>query len=253
MRIDNSIYTFEEADVVFIGYPKIRSKTPNPLSKRGPDLLRFALNNKDDYDPNKKDNIFDKLKICDLGNLEKFELDHKYNNQTLIIVGGDHSITNDITNELMYKKDFHLIVFDAHLDVREKGEENACFLRKVIERMDSSKVHLIGQRIFSKEEDEFINSKGIKIEEDIVGLSGKDIYISFDIDVIDDIYVPSCSTPEPLGKDLQYYINILKRLVKNNNVIGIDFVEFAGENYDITYSNIAHLIMEILKVLKDKR
>ncbi len=252
MKVDNSIYTFEEADVVFIGYPKIRSKTPNPLSKNGPDLLRFALNNKDDYDPKKGDNVFDKLKICDLGNVEKFSLGNDYKDQVLIVLGGDHSITNDITNELMYKKEFHLIVFDAHLDVRESGEENACFLRKVIERMDSSKVHLVGQRVYSKEEEEFIRSKGLTISEDIE-IEGKDIYISFDIDVIDDIYVPSCSTPEPLGKSLSYYIDIIKRLAKKNNIVGIDFVEFAGESYDITYSNIAHLIMELLKVLKDKR
>jgi arginase family enzyme len=247
MKIDNSVYKFKESRVCFIGLPRTNSFTPRKLSSNSTDLLRFALNNKDDYDTKTKSNVFDNVKICDLGNVKDLSFMKNYNNQSLFFLGGEHNIANEITNELMYKhKDLHIIIFDAHLDCRETGEPNATFLRKVIERMPKEQIHLIGQRIYSKEEEEFIKSKGLEIK-DSVELKNKNIYISFDIDVIDDIYVPTCSTPEPFGKSLKYYNDLLTKLANNNKLIGIDFVEFSGEDYDITYSNIASIIMNLLK------
>lgn len=249
MKIDNSFFEYDNSNIVFIGLPKTISKTPNPLTKKGPDLLRFAINNKDDFDEKKNVNSFDRLKICDLGNSKKFKL-KKLENQKLIILGGEHSITYDTVKEITkFKKDLTLIVFDAHLDVRENLEENAKFLRKIIDEKIVKEVILIGQRVYSKEEKEYIDKKNIKIQKK-VNLKNKNIYISFDIDTLDSIYVPTCSTPESFGEDLKFYNKQLINLVKNNNLIAIDFVEFSGKNYDITYSNIASLIMNILKEIK---
>ncbi len=249
MRIDNSIYKFEESDLSFIGLPRVNSKTPNPLNNKAPDILRYAINNKDDYNHKTGKNAFDELRIHDAGNLKTIKsLMKKYNNQKLIIIGGEHSITKDAVMEFNKRvNDLHVVVFDAHLDVRSAGEPNACFLRELIN--NGVKVHLIGQRVYSKEEHEFIKKHKLKINNKI-NLRGKNVYVSFDIDVVDDIYVPSCSTPEPFGKDLRYYNDLLVKLAKQNNLIGIDFVEFSGETYDITYSNIASIIMNLLKTIK---
>jgi agmatinase len=176
----------------------------------------------------------------------------KLNKQKLFIFGGEHSITKDCFLELYNKfKNLAIIVFDAHMDVRETGEENACFLRNIIEKIGAKNVYLVGQRVYSKEEYDYIKSKNIKID-DLSGLKGKKLYISFDIDVIDDVFVPTCSTPEPFGKSLKYYNDLLVKVVKENELVAIDFVEFSGKAFDITYSNIASVIMNLLKELKRK-
>lgn len=246
MKIDNSIYDFFQANVSFIGVPRTDSKTPNRLTKKSPDLVRFALNNKDDYDKNTGKNVFDELKINDYGNVEDVtRVISGYGNQKLFFIGGEHTITKDIILSLKKKvQDLHLVVFDAHLDVREKGESNACFLREIID--SGVKVNLIGQRVYSKKECEYVKKKGLKILKDL-NIKDKNVYVSFDIDVIDSVFVPSCSTPEPFGENLEYYNDLLCKICNNNNIIGFDFVEFSSEKYDITYSNIAGLIMNVLK------
>ncbi|MFA5303606.1 MAG: arginase family protein [Candidatus Nanoarchaeia archaeon] len=253
MRIDNSIYGFEECDICFLGINKTSSFTPNPLSKKGPDLLRFAINNKDDFDSSDNKCCFDELKISDLGNLKSInKLIPKLSKQKLFIFGGEHSITKECFLSLNNKfKELSLVVFDAHMDVREKGEDNACFLRSIINKIEAKNVYLFGQRVYSKEEYDYIKSKNIKIN-DLAKLKGKKIYISFDIDAIDDAYVPTCSTPEPFGESLKYYNDLLVNLITENDLVAIDFVEFSGKTFDITYSNIASVIINLLKKLKLK-
>ncbi len=250
MRIDNSIYEFDECNICFLGINKIDSFTPNPLSKKGPDLLRFAINNKDDYDLIDGKCCFDALKICDLGNIKSIKpLMSKLSSQKLFIIGGEHSITKDCYLELSKKiPELAIVVFDAHMDVRESGEENAKFLKSLIEK-NPKNVYLMGQRVFSKEEHEFIKKHGLKIG-DLKGLKGKKLYISFDIDAIDDSFVPTCSTPEPFGESLRYYNDLLLKLIGDNELVAIDFVEFSGKSFDITYSNIASVIINLLKELK---
>ncbi|MDD4353134.1 MAG: arginase family protein [Candidatus Nanoarchaeia archaeon] len=253
MKIDNSIYGFLDCNICFLGIPKIVSFTPNPLNKKGPDLLRFAINNKDDFDNADGKCCFDELKICDEGNLKNIkEIASKLNKQVLFIFGGEHSITKDCFLELNNKvKDLAIVVFDAHMDVRETGEENACFLKSIIEKVGAKNVYLIGQRVYSKEEYDYVKSKGIMIN-NLKGLKDKKLYISFDIDAIDSVYVPSCSTPEPFGESLKYYNDLLIKIIKENELVAIDFVEFSGKSFDITYSNIASIIMNLLKELKRK-
>jgi len=248
MKIDNSVYNFEEAEIVFAGAPLARSKTHNPLARKAPDLLRFSLNNKYDYDPLTGLNVFDELRIHDSGNAKNLgRLLSRRVMQKFFIIGGEHTITYDAVKVLNKSvKDLHVIIFDAHADARSKGEDNACFLRKIVDEVPAENIHLIGQRVFSGEEHEFMEEHGLKIHESL-DLKNKNIYISFDIDVVDCVHVPTCSTPEPFGKSLEYYNDLLVKLCRNNNLISIDFVEFSGKEYDITYSNIASLIMNLLK------
>ncbi|MDD5054087.1 MAG: arginase family protein [Candidatus Nanoarchaeia archaeon] len=251
MKIDNSIYDFLECNVCFLGINLCESFAPNPLNPKAPDLLRFALNNKDDFDESDKKCCFDELKICDAGNMKSINgLMKNFNKQKLFIFGGEHSITAECFGELKKKiNDLVLIVFDAHLDVRVSGEKNACFLRKIID--SEKKVYLCGQRAYSKEEFEYIKNRGLKIN-DLRGLKGKKVYISFDIDAVDSCFVPSCSTPEPFGRDLKYYNDLCVKLAHENDLVAIDFTEFSGKNFDITYSNIASIIINVLKELKKR-
>ncbi len=250
MKIDNAFYDLEESDVCFAGIPYIKSKTPVPLSKKGPDLLRKGLNNKDDYDVKSNKCVFDELRICDYGNIEINRINNLFSKglgKTFFFLGGEHSITYHIIKSLSeFEKNFSLIVFDAHLDLRKNYEPNSCFLYKILDFFPFNKVFLSGQRVYSQEEYDYFRKKKLKR---LNSLKNQKIYISFDIDVLDSIYVPTASTPEPGGINIMEAEGLLTELVRNNKLLGIDFVEFASKKYDITYSNISYLVMTVLKTL----
>ena len=62
-------FPLKEADVVLIGIPWDFSQTGYP-TRYGPTFIREALRNVVGYDPDSKVNIFEKLKFCDLGDIE---------------------------------------------------------------------------------------------------------------------------------------------------------------------------------------
>lgn len=57
----------------------------------------------------------------------------------------------------------------------------------------------------------------------------KYLFISFDIDVLDPIYMPGTSTPEPGGISIHEALNIVRRLCAESNVVGMDLVELRPE------------------------
>jgi agmatinase len=57
----------------------------------------------------------------------------------------------------------------------------------------------------------------------------ENLYISFDIDVIDPAYMSGTGTPEPGGITNRQAFRLLRRLCAESNVIGIDILELAPE------------------------
>ncbi|MCX6818383.1 MAG: arginase family protein, partial [Candidatus Aenigmarchaeota archaeon] len=106
-------YPLKEADVIFLGVP-FASTSMSKTSMYGPVMVREALKLKEDFI--KDVNLFEKLKLCDLGDLEivpgSYELTAKRIKETiqdllsinkkafLIFIGGEHSITLPITEAL---------------------------------------------------------------------------------------------------------------------------------------------------------
>ena len=250
MKIDNSFYNLNECDICFAGIPYIASKTPIPLSVKAPDILRYGLNHKDDYDEITGKCVFDSFKICDYGSIKTSEVKKILcRDKKFFFIGGEHSITLPIIKAFYdFNPDFYLIVFDAHLDLRKDYEPNACFLRKILDFFPAERILLVGQRVFSQEEYDFMKENNLKRVSD-VNIKGKKVYVSFDIDCLDSVFVPSASTPEPMGLSIEQAETLLKKIVKNNTLLGADFVEFASDKYDITYSNISYLLMSVLKTL----
>lgn len=57
--------------------------------------------------------------------------------------------------------------------------------------------------------------------------SGKAIYISFDVDVLDPAFVPGTGTPVPGGLTMREAIPIVRRLCAENDLVGFEIVEVA--------------------------
>ncbi len=189
-------------------------------------------------------------------------------NQFLIVLGSDHSTTPSIVKALEKKhKDFGVIIFDAHSDLRESEEElgeHACVSRKVSEKHKTLVCGVRSMDVYDKEYlKENKNIQIIKMKElyrkDNIYLEElqqlkeqlkklpKKIYISIDVDVFDCSFIRNTGTPEPGGLFWQQLNNLLKTIFKEKEVIAVDVVEFSPkENYFSESYSLAKLVYKMI-------
>ncbi|MGI9483389.1 MAG: arginase family protein [Hyphomicrobiales bacterium] len=78
-------------------------------------------------------------------------------------------------------------------------------------------------------------------------LKGKKLYISVDIDVLDSPHVPGTSNPEPGGLNAIQMLIMLRGLAIQNEIIGIDFVEYSPLLDDRHY-NTGLMVNRLMRV-----
>lgn len=172
-------------------------------------------------------------------------------NERLIFLGGDHSISYSIGRAFLEyckrnAKEACLIVFDSHADCMKAGREPSHeeWLRGLIEKgFPSENILLIGARNNEIEEERFLREKKIKrisinqINNDIEGITDsitefagkRELYVSFDIDVVDPAFAPSTGYLEPGGLSSRQALYILSRLALVRNLRALDIVEIDSE------------------------
>jgi len=169
----------------------------------------------------------------------------------VVFLGGDHSISYSLTHAFLdfcdnNGKEPCLIVFDSHADCMPvtKGAENYPnheeWLRAIIEKgFPKGNILLVGARNLDKEEIEFLSRNRIKtisinsFMEDINNAcetimefsSGKELYVSIDIDVIDCAFAPATGYPEPGGLTSRQFLYLIQRMNKIKNLKAVDIVE----------------------------
>jgi len=191
-----------------------------------------------------------------------------------VFLGGDHSISYSITRAFFdycenNGKEPCLIIFDAHPDVMEPVDKNFPtheeWLRALIgDGFPINNILLIGVRNSDIQEIKFLKEKGIKtisvnqlnenLEEvtDIITefVSGKELYVSIDIDVIDPAFAPSTGYQEPGGLTSRQFIYIIQRINKIKNLRGLDIVEINEqkdkENNNLTIKLGAKILSEFI-------
>ncbi|MGC9778723.1 MAG: arginase family protein [Candidatus Heimdallarchaeota archaeon] len=179
-----------------------------------------------------------------------------------IILGGDHSIAlgtaKGIQNSGM---EFDSIVWiDAHLDLMNKYPNGnkfsrATVLRRIIEldNFSTKQVYFIGSRGHNLgwEEIELVNSNKMKVlkansfslEDEIENFikniitKHKNVYVSVDIDVLDPVFAPGISVPEPGGLTSRELFSIIEKLAK---VIGC--FEIVEVNPKIDINNLTSMV-----------
>lgn len=179
------------------------------------------------------------------------ELKEKLPSALPIMLGGDHSITFPILKGLQQHyagKRIGLIQFDAHLDVRDTeygGRSNGTPIRSCIENevIRGEDIVTIGLRSFanSKAYRDYAVDKGMSLytsrdvkqqgmntilEKELARLSSTCdyIYVTFDVDVLDQSLVPAVPAIGPnglSGEDLFYAARLLG---EHKQVIGMDMV-----------------------------
>jgi len=274
--------SFEKAEYIIFGIPYDKTGSFRRGTNKGPTEIRQASWNFETYDLLNNIDLKD-IKIHDYGNLifdkenEPKDMKKKVKNFTYKIldkdkiplaIGGEHTVTYPIIQAFeKSKKDIAVIIFDAHLDYKDKYENNpeshACVVKRISEVVGVENIAVLGVRSgIQKEFDEakkdgllFINSfdinkKGIQWALDKVHnkFIDKDIYFSLDFDAIDPCYAPGTSTPEPFGLNPFDILQGIKLFSKK--ITGFDLVEVCpaydrGETAILAARIIRYLITEV--------
>jgi len=158
-----------------------------------------------------------------------------------IALGGEHTLT--LASASKFRSGVALVIFDAHLDLRDEYMDtrinHTTWLRRFLESSGAEKVVIIGARAYTKEEVECAEKFEMKIitsaevlqdfEKAVVEVrrltSDVDgIYLSLDLDVLDPGYAPGVSNPEPGGIAPSHFFELIKA-VSRAGVRGVDVVE----------------------------
>jgi len=190
--------------------------------------------------------------------------------EPIIIIGGDHSISFPIGKSFLdyckkERKEPALIIFDAHADcmppMKEPTHEE--WLRALIESgFPSNEIILIGTRVLDPEEERFLDKEDVTIVSvsDIKNnmervyeiikekISGKELYISFDVDVFDSSIVKATGYPSQNGLKEAEIQSLLMNIIRNNKPRIFDLVEVNLEKRDA--GNTLVVALNVLNIVK---
>lgn len=157
----------------------------------------------------------------------------------LTFFGGEHSISIGIL-KAFYEAypDITILQMDAHTDLRKEylgtPYNHACALH---DASQNAHVIQVGIRSMDSTELPYFNKERCYLAEDIQGSEKwmedsiskmhKQVYITFDLDVLDPSILPATGTPEPGGMEWYTVLKYLKKVFLQRDVLGFDIVELA--------------------------
>lgn len=183
-----------------------------------------------------------------------------------VFLGGDHSVSYPILRAFEDVQDLHIVQLDAHLDFTDVRNDtrfsNSSPFRRACEALPNlTHITTIGLRglRFDEEAVQAARSRGHTLigmwdcedlQEVIQQLpEGKNVYLSFDVDVLDPAVLPATSSPEVDGMTYRTAMHLIRETVRRNLLKGLDVVELTPNLDPSGNSNllIARLIMETLQ------
>lgn len=175
----------------------------------------------------------------------------------LFTIGGDHSASYPVVRAFLEEKKARgvkvaLIHFDAHTDLlTERLGIDICFgtwTAQVLPYLDSPDCLIqLGIRSSGKERthwentfghrqywsSELVGDKATSASDEIVehlkSIGVQELYISFDIDCLDQSYAGATGTPEPGGLSPYEPMLIMQKLFENFPITGADMMEIAPQ------------------------
>ena len=188
--------------------------------------------------------------------------------KTLCLIGGEHTITLGAVRAV--NKDFAILDFDAHLDLRDEymslKTSHTTFMTRINEQAKPRRIIEIGTRAVCKQELDYAKKAGIsfittqqirkegvdKTIERISRLLGniKKVYLTVDMDVLDPAFAPAVQNPEPDGLCAHMFFDLLS-VVCDKRIVAFDVVEVAPP-YDsgVTSIQAARTIFEIISAIQ---
>jgi len=179
-----------------------------------------------------------------------------------LYLGGEHTATLAfLSPEKVADPNFHLIVLDAHTDLRETYQgspySHAAWARRALEWLGPERLIIAGARSGLREEFALARSLHLlaptpqDLLQRIQRLPAEArIHLSVDLDVLDLALAPGTGNPEPLGWRVEDVLTVLQALPARR-VLSADLVEYSPPHdpHGATGVLAAWLVREMLLAL----
>lgn len=278
----------DDFDVALFGVPFDGGASYRVGQRFAPQAVRGVSSLGRGYHWNRDINIFDSLKVADVGDsptvpidlkqtyerVERFALELLKNKKRFVACGGDHSITLPLLRaaKKSVKKPLGLIHFDAHFDTYPPAWDceyhHGTFARHAVEEnlVDPELMIQIGVRgpLATKDDTDFTKKHGIKVWtvgqikekgipallKDIPEFKKTPVYLSFDVDCLDPAFAPGTGTPV-VGGLCSFEVQKILRGLPKINLVGADVVEIipAYDPSEITQLLAVDVIFEALALM----
>lgn len=186
----------------------------------------------------------------------------------LTVLGGDHC-TAIATLAAQQRRHPGLAVLwvDAHPDLCDYSRGGrwtcGCALRRAfdVSGIEPASVAIAGGRDYDPEELEFITANGMLLvgaaelardlpdsaEKIAARLAGRQVHVSFDIDVLDPAFAPGTEIPSAGGLSTRQALDFLAAATARSEVVGFDLVELSPpfDQGDITTLAALKLVFEV--------
>jgi agmatinase len=190
----------------------------------------------------------------------------------LTVLGGDHcTAIATLAAQARRHRDLHVLWVDAHPDLCDFSRGGrwtcGCALRRALDvsGIAPERVVIVGGRDYDPEELEFIRKHrvtlvgardiardpGAAIKHVTDVLAGKDVHVSFDIDVLDPAFAPGTEIPSPGGLTTRDALELFHAVAAVSKLVGLDVVEISPpfDNANITSLAALKLIFEFWGLL----
>lgn len=267
---------FEESQAVLYGMPMDWTVSYRPGSRFGPARIREVSIGLEEYSAY-LDRELEEVKYFDAGDIplpfgnaqKSLDLIEEFVDKVLaeekfpLGMGGEHLVSWPVI-KAMYKKypDLAIIHMDAHTDLRTdyEGEplSHSTPIRKAAELIGPQNVYSFGIRSGMKEEFDWAKEVGMHISkfdvhkplmEILPKLSGRPVYVTIDIDVLDPAHAPGTGTVDAGGITSRELLASIHEIARSNvKVVGADLVEVAPiyDNSEQTANTASKLIREMI-------
>ncbi|OGI39723.1 MAG: agmatinase [Candidatus Moranbacteria bacterium RIFOXYB1_FULL_44_23] len=188
-------------------------------------------------------------------------------NKKPLVLGGEHSITFGVVKALKKKyKDLSVLQFDAHTDLLNEYEgskhSHASVMRRILD--EGISCAQVGIRNMNAEVQDYISTNkkhaknihfapGIPPVENILKGLTKNVYLTFDLDVLDPSIMPAVGTAEPGGLYWNETVEAIEKISQKVNIVGADVVELCPiPGLEAPNFLAAKLVYEIIKAILAK-
>ncbi len=267
---------YSDAQTVLFGAPFDSTTSFRPGTRFGPGTIRRESYGIETYSPY-QDRDMEDLSVMDSGDLELCigdtvqvlaQIEERAqrileDGKRPFLIGGEHLVTLGAFRAVAKRyPEVHIIHFDAHADLREDylgvPLSHACVLRRCWELTGDGRIHQFGIRSGEREEFRWgsshvhtnkFNFDGL--ERTLEQLSGKPVYFTVDLDVLDPSVFPGTGTPEPGGVSFDALRQAVTLVCERAHIVGCDVNELSP-HYDqsgISTAAACKIIREMLLAL----
>jgi agmatinase len=236
---------FEKAKIAILPVPFEESTDCKKGTIDGPEAIISASREIDEiyqkeipiftFDESELEGDSTKEKMEDLGNFVFQILNKK---KIPVLIGGEHTISfgSILGFKKFYQNNFSILSFDAHCDLWDEYKKSKLNHATVMRRIRELGIEIVfvGARVMENETLKYLKKEKIKVFRgpkiplrELLKRLKKNVYLSFDFDVLDPSIMPSVSNPVPGGLKFEDVIILIRELGKSKKIIGADFVEFS--------------------------